>query len=110
MFAAGLGWRDGGPGAPSFDQGSEKEAIAAIALCLAQGLDINAANAAGETALHAAVTGRGSTAIVRFLVEQGADLQALDKKGRTPLDLATGGRREWNNIVQVLRELQAAQR
>ncbi len=108
MFAAGRGWRDGGPGAPSFDQGSEDEAIAAIAVCLASGIEIDAANAAGETALHAAVTGRGSTAIIRFLVEQGADLQARDAKGRTPLDLATGGRRVRNDIVQLLRELQAA--
>jgi ankyrin repeat protein len=93
MFAAGLGWRDGSPAAPSYDQGSEEAAIQAIRLCLELGFDINATNAAGETPLHAAVAGRGSATIIRFLVQQGASLDALDKRGRTPLDVAKSSRR-----------------
>ena len=34
MLAAGMGWRDGSPAAPSYDQGSEKDAIEAIKLCM----------------------------------------------------------------------------
>jgi ankyrin repeat protein len=104
MLAAGLGWRDGSPAAPSYDQGSEQDAIEAIELCLQQGLDINATTASGDTALHAAVSGRGSEAIVRFLVESGADLQARNKQGRTALDLATNSRRERPEIASFLRQ------
>ena len=77
MLAAGLGWRDGSPAAPSYDQGSEQDAIEAIKLCMQAGIDINATTNTGETALHAAITGRGAESIVRFLVESGASLTAL---------------------------------
>jgi ankyrin repeat protein len=109
MLAAGLGWRDGSPAAPSFDQGSEQDAIEAIALCMEVGLDINATTSTGDTALHTAIAGRGSDIIVRFLAENGADLQAKNKQGRTPLDVATGGRRERPEIVRLLRGLMNAQ-
>ena len=59
MLAAGLGWRDGSPAAPSYDQGSEQDAIEAIKLCMQAGIDINATTNTGETALHAAISGRG---------------------------------------------------
>jgi len=104
MLAAGLGWRDGSPAAPSYDQGSERDAIEAIKLCLASGLDINATTNNGETALHAAITGRGAESIVRFLVENGADLNARNKQGRTPLEAAIASRRERNDIVAYLKE------
>lgn len=107
MLAAGFGWRDGSPAAPSFDQGTEEAAIEAIRYCLELGLDVNAATTNGDTALHVAVSGRGSPKIVRFLVEQGARLDAKDKRGRTPLDLATTSRRERPDLVELLRELGA---
>jgi uncharacterized protein len=103
MFAAGFGWRDGSPIAPSYDQGSPKEAIDAIALLLDLGLDINASNDAGDTALHVAATGRGSPDIVRFLVERGASLQAKNKRGQTPLAAATTSRKELGPVIEVLR-------
>ena len=104
MLAAGLGWRDGSPAAPSFDLGSEQDAIAAIKLCMEAGLDINAATNTGETALHAAITGRGSETIVRFLVESGANLHAKNKQGRTPLEAAMASRRELGGIVAFLKQ------
>ena len=104
MLAAGLGWRDGSPAAPSYDQGSEPDAIEAIKLCLQLGLDINATNTAGQTALHAAIAGRGAESIIRFLVDRGADLQAKNKQGRTPLEVALASRRELGDIVTFLRE------
>jgi ankyrin repeat protein len=105
MLAAGLGWRDGSPAAPSFDQGTEEAAIEAIRYCLELGLDLGATTTNGDTALHAAVSGRGSPKIVRYLVERGASLEAKDKRGRTPLDLAASSRRERADLVAVLREL-----
>jgi ankyrin repeat protein len=104
MLAAGLGWRDGSPAAPSFDQGSEPEAIEAIKLCMEAGIDINAATNTGETALHAAISGRGAESIVRFLVENGANLNAKNKQGRTPLDVAIASRRERGDIVAFLKQ------
>jgi ankyrin repeat protein len=104
MLAAGLGWRDGSPAAPSYDQGSEQDAVEAITLCMQVGIDINAATTNGETALHAAVSGRASDAIVRFLVERGANLAAKNKQGRTPLDVAVASRRELGGIVAFLKQ------
>jgi ankyrin repeat protein len=105
MLAAGLGWRDGSAAAPSFDQGTEDGAVAAIRYSLDLGLDINATTTNGDTVLHVAVAGRGSPKIVRYLVEQGASLDAKDKRGRTPLEIATSSRREREDLVAVLREL-----
>jgi uncharacterized protein len=104
MLAAGLGWRDGSPAAPSYDQGSEQDAIEAITFCMKAGVDINATTNTGENALHAAINGRGSEAIVRFLVENGADLSAKNKQGRTPLDVAVSSRRERGAIVAFLKQ------
>jgi ankyrin repeat protein len=104
MLAAGMGWRDGSPAAPSYDQGSERDAIEAIKLCMESGLDMNATTNNGETALHAAISGRGAESIVRFLVENGADLKATNKQGRTPLEVAVASRRERNEIVEFLKQ------
>jgi len=104
MLAAGLGWRDGSPAAPSYDQGSEKDAIEAIKVCMEAGLDINATTTTGDTALHAAISGRGAESIIRFLVESGAHLNAKNKQGRTPLDIAVASRKERGDIVAYLKQ------
>jgi hypothetical protein len=88
MFAAGLGWRNGSPLAPSYDQGSDEEAVETLRQLLELGLDVNAASDAGDTALHAAVSGRKSETIVRFLLEHGADPRKANGKQQTPLALA----------------------
>jgi ankyrin repeat protein len=74
MVAAGVGWRDGK------SHGSEPNAIEAIQLCLDRGVDINAANDQGRTALHGA-TQRGAEAVVAYLISRGADVTAKDKDG-----------------------------
>jgi ankyrin repeat protein len=88
-FAAGLGWRNGSPAAPSYDQGSDEEAVEAIRFLMGLGFNVRAANDAGDTPLHIAISGRGSEAIIKFLVDQGADPEAKNKRGQTPLALAT---------------------
>jgi ankyrin repeat protein len=90
------------------DKGTEDDAVEAIGLCLAQGLDINAFNDNGDTALHRA---SGET-IVRFLVVHGAELGVKNKQRKTPLDVAVdrkdrnGGIR-YPQAVAALRELSA---
>jgi ankyrin repeat protein len=89
LYAAGLGWRNGSPAAPSYDQGSDEEAVEALRFLLALGFNIHGTNDNEDTALHAAVSGRGSEAIIKFLVAQGADPEKKNKRGQSPLSLAT---------------------
>jgi ankyrin repeat protein len=69
---------------------TERDAIAAIMLCLEAGIDINAAETrGGQTALHGAAL-QGYDQVVRFLVKSGAKVDVKDKRGFTPLDAAMG--------------------
>jgi ankyrin repeat protein len=68
---------------------SEASTIEAIQLCLEHGIDIDAFNLAGQTAVHIAA-GRGEDSVLKFLASRGAKLDQKDKQGRTPLDLASG--------------------
>lgn len=83
LFAAGIGYRD------KNTRGTDAEALEALQLCMAQGMDINQINAKGETPLHGAAD-RGSDLLVKFLVEHGAKMDAKTQKGLTPLDYAMG--------------------
>jgi ankyrin repeat protein len=85
-------------------------AIEALTLLLDRGMDVDAFNTAGNTALHGAV-GRGDD-VVRFLASRGAKLDLKNKAGFTPLDLALGrgGRRGRGGVVrestaELLRQL-----
>jgi ankyrin repeat protein len=60
---------------------------AVLAWVMAQGVDIDARDESGETALHKAVTSH-STANVKALLAKGADASLPDEDGRTPYDLA----------------------
>ncbi len=102
MLAAGLGYRDGNMAVPTKDRGTPEDAIAAIQLCLDQGLNINAPGANGDTALHFAVNGREGIEVFRYLVEHGADLAAKNAKGLTPLEAAKASRKDRSDIVKFL--------
>jgi ankyrin repeat protein len=80
---------------------TEARAIEAVALALAAGNDVRAANSAGDTALHGAATLRWN-ALVKLLAEKGAALDAKNKRGRTPLSNAAG-----SDTEQLLRSLGA---
>jgi uncharacterized protein len=105
LLAAGLGFR--GP-----IGGTERMALDAIAFSLEQGADLNAANAAGETAVHMAATtnfaesgtSEGSLAIVTFLVERGARLDIRNKQGRTALESVLRAKEHSAAIEAYLRE------
>jgi ankyrin repeat protein len=68
---------------------TEDTSIQAIRFCLERGVDVNAFNTNGQTALHLAVQ-RGAEKVVRFLAQNGAKLDMKNKQGRTPLDVALG--------------------
>jgi ankyrin repeat protein len=100
-FAAGLGWRDGSPIAPSYDQGTEAEAVATIDYLLASGLELEAINEAGDTPLHVAIAGRGSRDIIAHLLERGADPLVENRRGQTPLAVAEA--RSTDEIAALVR-------
>jgi ankyrin repeat protein len=68
---------------------TEREAIDTIALFLAAGVDVNAADTQGRTAMHGAALW-GLTDVVRFLHKNGAKLDVEDKRRFTPLEAALG--------------------
>jgi ankyrin repeat protein len=68
----------------------EKNALEAAKLLLDLGADVNAANEAGQTPLHAAAA-IGANGVVGFLVERGARLDARTRQGRTALDESLRG-------------------
>jgi ankyrin repeat protein len=84
------------------DHGTEEGAIDAIRLCLDLGLDINAPNATGDTAVHAAL---GSPTVIAFLAQHGARLDVKNKQGRTPLAVALRAREVNVKSVALLRQL-----
>jgi len=67
----------------------QERAKAAVQYCLELGLDINATNNKGQTALHGAVY-FGGTMLVPFLVERGANMNAVNKRGQTPWLITQG--------------------
>jgi len=84
MAAAGINWVVD----QTYDEGP-KRLLEAVKLCYELGMDVNAVNSMGLTAVHGAAN-RGSDDIIRFLVEKGARLDVKDKEGRTPLTWAEG--------------------
>jgi ankyrin repeat protein len=79
MVAAGLTFTEGKT------RTRDADAVTAVQLAIELGADVNAANNAGDTALHGAA-GRGANEVVKRLVEHGARIEARNAKGLTPLD------------------------
>jgi uncharacterized protein len=84
MAAAGINWVVD----QTYDEGP-KALMDAVKLCYELGMDVNAVNSMGLTALHGAAN-RGSDDIIQFLVAKGAKLDVKDKEGRTPLTWGEG--------------------
>ena len=84
MAAAGINWVFD----QTYDEGAAK-LLEAVKLCHDLGMDVNAVNSMGLTAMMGAAN-RGSDEIIRFLVEKGARLDPKDKEGRSALTWAEG--------------------
>ena len=68
---------------------TQKDAIDTITLLLAAGVDVNATDTQGRTAVHGSALW-GLTDVVRFLHKNGAKLDVEDKRRFTPLEAALG--------------------
>ncbi len=86
MAAAGLGTKEEDT---SGRLKTEAQAIEAIELCLKSGIDVNATDSRGQTAVFGAAV-QGYDKVVQFLAGHGAKLDVKDKRGKTPLDAAMG--------------------
>jgi len=109
MIAAGLGYGGLRGEAIRIVVPTPDGAVEACKLLLDRGVDVNAFNTAGQTALHGAV-GRGEP-VIDLLVSRGATL-FKNKAGFTPLDIAngSGGRGGRGGVVRegaatILRKL-----
>jgi ankyrin repeat protein len=83
MVAAGLGW------APNNTTVVPDQWKAAVEYCLSLGLDINAVDSKGYTALHG-VAFRGDNDLIKFMVSKGARVDVKTKAGDTVADMANG--------------------
>ena len=68
----------------------QEAALPAVRQCLALGIDINARNAANQTALHGSVYLAG-TELISYLVNNGANINAINNRGQTPWLIASKG-------------------
>jgi ankyrin repeat protein len=70
--ASGIGWVEG-----ITYQWSEKENLEAVKMCLDLGIDVNAVDSDGRTALHGAAH-KGSVPVIQALVDHGAKMDVRD--------------------------------
>ena len=87
--ASGIGWVEG----VTYEWSTEQN-LEAIRMCLDLGIEVNAADDEGRTALHGAAH-KGRNAAVQLLVDRGADLEAHDYGSR---DTVNGAMKGWTWI------------
>ena len=85
--ASGIGWTEG----VTFEW-SEAETLNAVKMCLGLGIDPNAADEDGRTALHGAAH-KGRTDVIQLLVDHGARLNAEDGGSRDSVNGALLGKK-----------------
>ena len=83
--AAGIGWVEG----VTFEW-SPQQSVDAVKMCLDLGIDPNAADDQGRTALHGAAH-KGRTEVIQLLVDRGGNLEAHDFGSRDTVNGAMKG-------------------
>ncbi len=83
MMSAGVGW------AGNFSRNAPGPALDAVRYCVELGLDVNAQDVTGYTALAGAAW-RGDNDLVKFLVGKGAKLDVRTARSWSVTDMATG--------------------
>ncbi|HLI82530.1 MAG TPA: ankyrin repeat domain-containing protein [Bryobacteraceae bacterium] len=83
--ASGIGWVEG----VTFEW-SPAESLEAVKMCLDLGVDVNAQDDQGRTALHGAAH-KGRTDVIQLLVDHGANLEAHDFGSRDTVNGAMKG-------------------
>jgi ankyrin repeat protein len=96
---------------------TQADIIATIKIAMKAGVDVNAADSSGRTALYGAAL-QGYDEVIQFLADNGADLFAKDRNGRSALDAASGkvpglgfdgsASLPHDNAADLLRKLMAA--
>jgi ankyrin repeat protein len=121
QLAAGVGWVDNTMStAVGLGFATEEDSIEVLMMLLELGLDVNAADDQGNTAMHGAAS-RGADAVVRFLAARGSRLDAKTKRreipgnvndsrvfiepGRSPVDMALLASPPRIGTVRLLRTL-----
>jgi ankyrin repeat protein len=106
MAAAGIGTREEDT---TGRHKTESDVIETIKLCLDAGVDINAVESSGKSAIYGAAL-MGYNQVIQFLAEHGAKLDIKDKQGQSPIDAATGatGGAGFDGASGIARESTAA--
>ncbi len=86
MAAAGIGTKEEDT---TGRRKTQADIIEAIKICIKAGIDVNATDNNGRTALYGAAL-QGYDEVIQFLANNGADLFAKDRNGRSALDAASG--------------------
>lgn len=74
--------------------------VALLDLLLAQGIDINAVDDAGQTMLHAAAIYATAPEDIQLLLDRGADATARDKSGKRAVDLVSRSQKEIRSALK----------
>jgi ankyrin repeat protein len=113
MLSAGLGQNETLSKGRAFvsqwyGQWDEDKALEALNMLIdLPGVNLNAVNRSGQTALHGAVRMASSNRVIQFLVSKGANLNAKDKKGQTPWVMANDPLHLRTEAADLLRKLGA---
>jgi ankyrin repeat protein len=105
--------REGRYGVPALEHGAEeRRSLEAARIAVERGVDINAVDNAGDTALHDASRQRFD-AVIEYLVGKGADLGIRNRRKQTPLGVAIAENAEGSDqarrqtTIALLRKLGA---